>query len=120
MKYTPFGEFYKILRIKNNENLSTASKLLSVSPAFISSVECGKRPVPEDWYNILCKHYSLSQTEQSQLKDAIDSSQTIVKLGLLNATLQQRKVAVAFQRSFDNLNEDVANKLLEILNKVKK
>lgn len=120
MKYTPFGEFYKILRIKNNENLNAASKLLNVSPAFISSVECGKRPVPEDWFNILCKHYSLSTAEQLQLKDAIDSSQTIIKLGLLNASLQQRKVAVALQRSFDNLNEEVANELLEILNKVKK
>lgn len=120
MKYTSFGEFYKILRIKHHETLRDASKLLGISSAFISSVECGKRPVPEDWYNIISKHYSLSSAEQLQLKDAIDSSQTIVKLGLLNATLQQRKVAVAFQRSFDNLNEEVANELLEILNKVKK
>ncbi len=120
MKYTPFGEFYKILRIKNHENLSDASKLLGVSPAFISSVECGKRPVPEEWFEIISAKYSLSATEQLNLKDAIDSSQTIVKLGLLNASLQQRKVAVAFQRSFDHVDEETANELLKILEKVKK
>ena len=63
MAYTEFGEFFRILRIKNHEVLADAKEFLGVSSAFISSVECGKKGVPEDWVEKIICHYNLSQED---------------------------------------------------------
>lgn len=45
MAYTEFGEYFRILRIKNREVLADAKGFLNVSTAFISAVECGKKQI---------------------------------------------------------------------------
>lgn len=113
--YTPFGEFFKVLRIKNHEVLGDASKLLNVSSAYVSSVECGKRPVPEEWVEIIIKHYNLTESQQIELKKAVDNSKTSLKINLINSDFTQRNVALQFQRSFEDMDEDTAKEILKIL-----
>ena len=119
MKYTKFGEFFRILRIKHNEVLQNAKDFLGVSVAYISAVELGKKPIPSDWYEKICEHYNLNEEEKEELKRAIDDSVQSVKVNLENVSFEKRQLAMQFQRSFDNFDEDTIEKLLEILRKGK-
>ena len=115
MAYTRFGEFMRVLRIKNHEVMGDTATLLGVTIPFVSAVENGKKNVPEDWFDILVEHYNLSEEEQSELKTAIDDSKTQVKIDLIQVPTIQRQMALQFQRSFDGINEETAKKILELL-----
>lgn len=120
MSYTPFGIFFRTLRIKHHEILSDASKFLNVTSAYISSVECGKRPVPEEWATLIAEHYSLSQAEISELNQAIEDSKTSIKINLSRSGSVQRSAAIQFQRSFDEMDDETANEILKIIERNKK
>lgn len=115
MTLTEFGEYFRILRIKHKEILKDASKFLNVSCAFISSVECGKKTIPEDWFDKITEHYGLNEKQQNELQAAIDKSAKMLKVNIENVTPTQKDLAVQFQRSFDELDEETANEILEIL-----
>jgi transcriptional regulator with XRE-family HTH domain len=120
MNYTEFGKFFRILRIENGEVLADAKKFLGVSVSFISSVECGKKPIPEDWYKKICEHYSLSQDKSIELMNAIDRSKSSLKLDLSKSNSLRKDVALQFQRSFEEVDEETLleiQKLLERGNK---
>ncbi len=117
MAYTKFGEFMRIHRVKHHEVMSDTAKLFGVKLPFVSTVESGKRNVPDEWVPILIEHYSLSLEEQSELLDAIEHSKTQMKINLTSANNTQRRLAVQFQRSFENLDEDTAAAIIKLLNK---
>lgn len=117
MGYTKFGEFMRIQRIKNHEVMGDTAKLLNVKIPFVSTVESGKRNVPEEWVPILIAHYNLSAEEQAELFEAIEQSRTQVKINLTTANNAQRRLAVQFQRSFEKMDENTANAIIELLNK---
>ncbi|MCI8332026.1 MAG: XRE family transcriptional regulator [Clostridiales bacterium] len=117
MGYTKFGEFMRIQRIKNHEVMGDTAKLLDVKLPFVSTVESGKRNVPEEWVSILIEHYNLNSEEQVELREAIEHSKTQVKINLASANNTQRRLAVQFQRSFEKLDEDTAAAIIDLLNK---
>lgn len=119
MGYTPFGELFRILRLKHREVLSDASQFLGVTSAYISSVECGKRPVPDTWAEIIIKHYQLNDNEKDQLYQAIEDSKTIIKINLSDSSSARRTVALQFQRSFDNMDDETATQILNIIERNK-
>lgn len=115
MKYTKFGEQFRILRIQHHEVLSDAAKMLGVTSSFVSSVETGKKNVPDKWLDIICNHYSLSNEQRKELAQAIEDSKTTIKIDMVSATEAQRNVALQFQRSFDGLDEKTASQIMNIL-----
>ena len=115
MAYTKYGEFMRIERIKNHEVMGDTAKMLNVKIPFISAVENGKRNIPEDWIPKIIAHYHLNEGERAYLLNAIDESKTQMKINLKNATQPQRRVAIQFQRSFDKLDEDTAEKIMSLL-----
>jgi transcriptional regulator with XRE-family HTH domain len=117
MAYTKFGEFMRVQRIKHHEVMGDFAKLLDVKISFVSAVENGKRNVPEEWYAIIVEHYNLSESEQIELRQAIEDSKTQAKIDLISASQCQRQVALQFQRSFDKLDDKTANEILKLLHK---
>jgi len=119
MNYTKFGEYFKILRIKNHEILNDAKGFLGVSNAFISSVECGKKPIPAEWFAKISNHYNLDEKEKNELQKAIDLSQRNINIKLTNVSMNKKNVAVQFQRSFDDMNDETAKNIYKILERKK-
>lgn len=115
MAYTKFGEYIRILRVKNHEVMGDSAKLFNVKLPFISAVENGKRNVPETWFDIMVSHYNLNQQEQNELKKAIEDSRTQLKINLVQTDNYQREMALQFQRSFDDIDEETAKKIISIL-----
>lgn len=117
MAYTKFGEFMRILRVKFHEVMGDTAKLLDVKVPFVSAVENGKRNVPEEWIPLLVEHYHLDENEQKELRDAIEESKTQMKINLTSASNSQRRLAIQFQRSFANMDEDTAEAIIKLLSK---
>ncbi len=115
MGYTKYGEFMRILRIKAHEVMGDTAKLLNVRVPFVSAVESGKRNVPSDWVPVLIEHYHLNASEQAELRDAIEESRTQMKIDLTAASSAQRRLAMQFQRSFDELDDETAEEIMKLL-----
>ena len=116
MGYTKFGEFMRIQRVKNHEVMADTARLFGVKLPFVSTVESGKRNVPEEWIPVLVEHYNLTPQEQAELYEAIEYSKTQMKINLTSANNTQRRLAVQFQRSFEKLDDDTAAAILKLLN----
>lgn len=117
MAYTSFGEFVRILRIKHREVMGDMAKMLGTSTAFLSAVENGKKNVPADWISKITDHYNLTKEEQSALTAAVEESKVQYKIVAKNAGVEKRRAAMQFARSFDKMDDDTAEKILELLSK---
>lgn len=115
MAYTKFAEFLRILRIKNHETMGDTAKLLDVNVAFVSAVESGKKNVPYEWVDKIVQHYNLSASEKNELLKAISDSKISSKIDLTSAPNYRRQVALQFQRSFDEIDEETAKKIMKLL-----
>lgn len=116
MSYTNFGEFLRILRIQNHEVMGDTAKLLGVSTPFMSAVENGKKNIPDGWFEIIADHYNLSEFDRTRLQNAIDSSKTQLRINMTEADNFKRQMAVQFQRSFHDMDDDTAKKIMSLLN----
>lgn len=115
MNFTEFGEYFRILRIKHKEVLKDAANFLGVSCAFISSVECGKKAIPCEWFEKIVHHYKLNEKQQDELREVINRSAKSIKFNIEHVTAVQKDLVIQFQRSFDELDEETASEILEIL-----
>lgn len=117
MSYTSFGEFVRILRVKHHEVMGDLAKVLNVKVPFLSAVENGKKNVPSEWVEKIIAHYRLSTMEQNELEKVIDESRTQYKISTGKAGVSQRRAALQFARSFDDMDDETATKILELLSK---
>lgn len=115
MSYTKFGEALRILRVKHHEVMGDLAKVLDVAVPFLSAVETGKKNVPASWLETIARHYSLSPEEKADLSNAAEESKTQMKLDLRNASHAQRSAAFQFARSFEDIDEDMAQKIANLL-----
>lgn len=117
MAYTKFGEFMRVQRIKHHEVMGDTARLLDVSIPFVSDVENGKKNIPLEWIDKIANHYCLTEQEREELSCVIEESKTQMKLSLVDKPTYKRMAALQFQRSFDDLDEETARKIMQILTK---
>ena len=115
MAYTPFGEFVRILRIKHHQVMGDMAKILGTSTPFLSGGETGKKNVPAEWIERLADYYGLSPAERTQLETSAEESRLQYKIIPGNAGTNQRRAALQFARSFDEMDDETALKILELL-----
>lgn len=84
-KLTPFGVFVRKLRLDKQERLKDMAERIDVTPTYLSSVEYGRRIVPQSWVDVLAEIYHLDAEAVDVLTDAIETSRM----------LQQNKVDVS-------------------------
>lgn len=95
------------------------AKMLGTTAPFLSAVETGKKNVPSDWVDKLTKIYNLDPDSVKELKEAIEESKTQYKIVVSKAGNSQRKAAMSFARSFDDMDDETAEKILKLLSKKK-
>lgn len=116
MGYTKFGEYARILRVKAHEVMGDMAAFLGVSVPFLSAVENGKKAIPQGWAEKIAAHYMLDDASRKELQDAIDDSRTQVHIKIDNFGRNKRAAALQFARSFDDMDEDTAIKIMSLLN----
>ncbi|MBR6366039.1 MAG: helix-turn-helix transcriptional regulator [Lachnospiraceae bacterium] len=115
MAYTKFGEIMRVLRIQHHEVMGDIANLLGVSTPFLSAVENGKKNVPNEWFDILSDHYSLTDEQVAEMRNAAENSRNQIKIPLSKSVSYQREVALQFARSFDGIDEETAEKIMLLL-----
>ncbi len=110
-----YSVLMKEIRSSHHEIMSDMAKWLDVSLPFVSAVENGKKKIPENWLEKIADHYSLSHEEKKALEEAIQDAQQQIKINLTMAGKPQRKMALQFQRSFENIDDEKAEMIYQIL-----
>ena len=117
--YTKFGEFVRILRIKHHQVMGNMAEILGTTTPFLSAVENGRKNVPKEWSAIIAKAYNLSGEEKEELDNAIEESRLQTKIDMRNSSEMQRKVALQFARSFEGIDDETAERIMELLKRSK-
>ncbi|MGN1319016.1 MAG: hypothetical protein ACI4VF_08350 [Lachnospirales bacterium] len=91
------------------------ANFLDTSLPFLSAVENGKKNVPKSWINKIVEHYNLDESEKAELEQSIEDSRTQMKISLANVSTPKRGMALQFARSFENMDDETAKKIIEIL-----
>jgi len=112
---TAFGRAVRKLRIDKGETLKQMADTLKISPTFISAIETGRKPAPEDVLTKIAKHFKLDEGQVDELRRTAESSRKEVRISLNNAGSQAREVVSAFARRFDELDANEIKRLKEIL-----
>lgn len=115
--YTKFGEFVRILRIKNHQVMGDMAKMLGTTTPFLSAVENGRKNVPKEWADMIADYYSLSAEDRILLEDAIEESKLQTKIDMKDSSIMQRRAAIQFARSFDDIDDETAEKIIALLKK---
>ncbi len=112
---TKLGKYLRHLRLDHNEVLLTMAEKLNISPAYLSSIENGKRSIPDNLVYQVGQQYYLSDGEMEELKDAVEQSQMKITVDLASANRRQRDTALTFARRFKNCDDETLLKIKEIL-----
>lgn len=115
MKCTSFGSYFRMLRLRYGEVLQDAGRFLGVTAAYISAVECGKRPVPAEWEEKIAAHYGLTEEERAALHKATDLARSEVRIPLDGASDICKAAALRFANAFATLDDATAQGLLSVL-----
>ncbi len=57
-----FGKLVRDIRITRSLLLYDMAKTLDISPAELSAIECGRKPIPDWFIPALEKHYGIGET----------------------------------------------------------
>ena len=117
---SPFGKFCRKLRLERGELLLDMAKKLRVQSSYLSSVEVGRKSVPESWKDEIAKLYNLNIDERKDLEEAIDESIRQIKINMENRSDKDRQFLLAFARKLDDLELSEKESILKILQNNKK
>jgi transcriptional regulator with XRE-family HTH domain len=93
--------------------MASMAQRLGRSAGFLSSVETGRKPVPEKLVAELAKCYELSAPISTRLLQLAQSNTGVFKLSPSDD--KAYALVSVFARKLDSLSEDQQNKILDIL-----
>lgn len=116
---TTLGRELRILRMDNQELLKDMAKRLNVTPAYLSSIENGKRTPPKGMVEQIISIYSCPDALSNKLRDAYYDTVKEVNLNISNVSTGQKELGLVFARKFDQLTDKQISSIMGILNKDK-
>lgn len=102
----------------NKDKVADIAKLLNVSSTYIYSVFNGFKPIPFKWLDFFVSYYKLNSFQAQQLYDLFLNSKKTIQFNLTNLTLEQKKLAILFNKKIHSLNKETILKILSILNTI--
>ena len=116
---TVFGKALRKIRINRDELLMDMAKKLEITSAYLSSIENGKRGIPQDMSKKIIKLYNLDADESKNLFTAEDESRKKVEFDFTNSDTSKKNIVLALARSFDELSDEQLQEIRNILDKRK-
>ena len=111
-----YGKELRKLRIDRDENINDMAKKLGISISYLSSIEAGKRNIPNDMTNKIIEKYHLDKERSELLRNAEAESSKTVDIDLTHVSIEQRKLAFALSRKLNDISDE---ECISILNKLK-
>lgn len=112
---TEFGKFLRKIRIDREELLYTMANALGVSPAFLSAVETGRKPIPHDLPSKIVTLYHLSDEQAQELYEVASASMSHVRINLDDDFTPKKEMVMAFTRKIDSLTDDEIEAINSVL-----
>lgn len=112
---TELSKILRKIRLENGQILKKMADSLGVTSSYLSAVENGKRPMPKEWLQKLAQEYELSQERVDEIRVAADKLTKTIKLNVANKSDIQRDVALVFARAFENMDDDFALQIKDML-----
>ena len=116
---TSLGKFLRTFRIQQGELLKDMAERLDVAPAYLSSIENGKRNPARKFINNIISSYELSAQEIDALNRAYSETLNEVSFSTANSTDNQRDLCISFARKLNNLNNSQIDEIRRILEGIK-
>lgn len=110
-----FGSAMQELRRTLGITLYLMAQKLGVSSAFLSSIENGKKRVPENFVDKLIEHFPEAGGMQSTLTALANKAREQVILPLQGASYDDADLATALARKFSGLTEEQKKSLRAII-----
>lgn len=109
---TPLGKELRRHRLDQELRLADMARGISMSSAYLSSIETGERAAPKDFVDRVAKYLNLDDAAKERLNQAADSSVKEVKFA--PRTPEQAELIVALARRFadDDVDTDAFKKFL--------
>jgi len=114
---TDFGKALRKLRIDRYELLKHMADKLQMSASYLSSIETGKRPIPDTMPDQIVNLYQLQGIEKQDVVSAYESTITKATLDLQNVEGESRQLALSFARNFTDLSPHDIDALRAILSR---
>lgn len=112
--------FLKQLRVEHNELLLDMARRIGASTPFLSSVENEKKIMPKAMFEKICTVYNLTLEQIDELSLAVAEACGALKLEINpKMTTKNKELAVVFARTFENLDDDSSEKIIEFLQRKK-
>lgn len=103
------------IRDEADDSMRGMAKKLNLSVSYLSAIENCKRNVPKDFELKVINVYDLSEEEKRDLKLAIESSASKLKIDVKDMTEQKKKLLLALTK--DELSDETIEKLCTVLEK---
>lgn len=113
---TPFGKALRIFRLNRGELLKDMAVKLDVTPAYLSSVENGKREPTQELMNRIYQNYDLGDDKRDELEAAMAKTVKIIRLQLNDE--DDSELGLLFARKLNSLTDTQKISIAEILNRI--
>lgn len=114
---TELGKQLRILRIENNQLLKDMSGKLGITPAYLSSIENGKRRPTKEIIHKLFISYDFDEKEKNSILESYYKTIESIEFSSKNASEEQLNLGLAFAREFNKLDSEDIDKIMKILSK---
>jgi transcriptional regulator with XRE-family HTH domain len=114
---TKFGRLMRDIREQSNINLTLTqmAKVLAISPAYLSSVETGKKSPTTGLVEGVRTNFNILEEDYIKLKDYAKELKINVTIPLLPLKEHQKEVIRSVSENISDLNEDVCNKIINLI-----
>ena len=114
---TEFGKEIRKLRIDLGITLFEMARDTGVSSSFLSAMENGKKPVPDEYVDTLAIKFEFVRNAKEHFLKLADKTKKEVRLNLADTDNKSNELATAFARQFSELSDEQVEKIKLILNK---
>lgn len=119
---TEIGKFLRKARIDRGLLLKDMALGLEVSPAYLSTVETGKKTFSPEFVTKVARFlgFTAGSDEYRELEDAAMLTRGQVQIPMHGLTNKHQEVAMAFSRQFEEMQTSELDRILELLNESQK
>ena len=99
-----FGLVCRQLRSSRGRTMADQAKAFDCSPSFISQIETGRRPVPEDYVRRLAEWLYLPESLEKQLEEVASESRRVIQI--YPSDERRASLAVQFGKALNELPDE--------------
>ena len=111
---TKFGVFIRKFRLDQGILLMDMAKSLGISPSYLSGIEIGNKPIPNNLGVKISQIYQLNSDYAAELMSSIDLSQQKITVKTKGNALDNQ-IVITFNRKKDLLTVEQKKQILAIL-----